>query len=104
MPSRDSSGHPTEGSETEDRSSRITRTGPESFWQQIAADLIAQIESGQLPPGAQLPREEDLARTYGVARETVRKAKKRLVAEKYIVVAHGRGSFVRADRGKPRTT
>lgn len=100
----DSPGHSKEGSEREDRSSRIARTGPEFFWQQIADDLIAQIESGRLPPGTQLPREEELATIYGVARETVRKAKKHLIAQKYIVVAHGRGSFVRAERQKPSTS
>ena len=35
---------------------------------QIEAELIAQIESGQLAPGAELPSESDLIECYGVSR------------------------------------
>lgn len=41
---------------------------------QIEAELIAQIESGQLAPGAELPSESDLIECYGVSRVTVRRA------------------------------
>ena len=33
----------------------------------IAEAIRSQIESGELPPGAQLPSERDLASTYGTA-------------------------------------
>ncbi len=41
---------------------------------QIEAELIAQIESGKLAPGAELPSESDLIECYDVSRVTVRRA------------------------------
>jgi GntR family transcriptional regulator len=61
----------------------------------IADDFAAQIDSGELVPGAKLPSERALVSTYGVARNTVQAAM-RLLAEAGMVVAqHGRGVFVR---------
>jgi len=65
----------------------------------IAADLRRQIESGELPPGAQLPSEEDLREEYGqdgqiVSRNTVRDAVKLLVSRGLVETRPGQGTFV----------
>jgi GntR family transcriptional regulator len=61
----------------------------------IADDFAAQIDEGTLKPGAKLPSERTLVRTYGVARNTVQAAM-RLLAEAGMVVAHhGKGVYVR---------
>ncbi|HJQ46587.1 MAG TPA: GntR family transcriptional regulator [Amycolatopsis sp.] len=104
MPSHDPSHEPSPENESEDRSGRIARVGPAHIWRQVADDIIAQIHSGDLPPGTQLPNEIDLARRYGVARDTLRNAKKYLVNEGYVQIAQGRGTFVRADHPRRRTS
>jgi GntR family transcriptional regulator len=61
----------------------------------IAEAIREQIESGELPPGAQLPSERDLASTYGTARNTAREAV-RILADSGLVITHqGKGNFVR---------
>jgi len=51
------------------------------MYQQIAEDLRAQIESGILQPGAQLPTELELSDRYASSRNTIRDAMKRLTSE-----------------------
>lgn len=41
---------------------------------QVADDLRARISGGEWAPGAQLPREVDLAHAYGVGLDTLREA------------------------------
>ena len=65
----------------------------------IAETIRRQIESGELPPGAQLPSERELARTYGTARNTAREAVRILSDAGLVITDHGRGNFVR-----PHTT
>jgi DNA-binding GntR family transcriptional regulator len=47
-------------------------------YQQIAADLIGAIQSGQLRVGDELPSEHELCDAYGVSRPTVREAFRRV--------------------------
>jgi len=61
----------------------------------IAEAIRSQIESGELPPGAQLPSERDLASTYGTARNTAREAVRILSDAGLVITDQGRGSFVR---------
>ena len=61
----------------------------------IAETIRSQIESGELPPGAQLPSERDLASTYGTARNTAREAIRILSDAGLVITDHGKGSFVR---------
>ena len=49
---------------------RSTGSGP--VHQQIADDLILQIQSGELPPGERLKSQPDLMAQYGVSRNTIR--------------------------------
>jgi GntR family transcriptional regulator len=67
--------------------------GPVAPWRQIYRLLRAQIDSGELAPGARLPSLVDLAQTYGVAITTVRKAIDRLKDEGLIVTSP-MGTFV----------
>jgi DNA-binding GntR family transcriptional regulator len=77
-----------------DRSGRIEHSGPLTVWRQLADDIAADITSGRLEPGWKLPPETELAESYGVARNTVRRAVAGLVEEGRLVVVHGRGTFV----------
>ena len=61
----------------------------------IAEAIRSQIESGELPPGAQLPSERDLASTYGTARNTAREAVRILADAGLVITDQGKGSFVR---------
>lgn len=75
--------------------SATRRRSSAPVYHQIAGDLRAQISSGELPPGAQLPTELELAGKHGVARQTVRQAVAQLVAEGLVVSRRPRGHFVR---------
>jgi GntR family transcriptional regulator len=71
----------------------------EPMYRRIAEDLRHRIESGELPPGAQLPSEEELREEYGqggqnVSRNTVRDAVKLLVSRGLIETRPGQGTFV----------
>lgn len=71
-------------------------------YEQIADDLAAQIDSGELPPRAALPSIDRLAVEYGVARMTIIRAVRVLTDRGLVVVLSGRGTFVRppADDGQ----
>ena len=62
---------------------------------QIEAELIAQIESGQLAPGAELPSESDLIECYGVSRVTVRRAIDELYHQGYVEKMQGKRACVK---------
>jgi len=64
------------------------------MYQQIAEDLQAQIESGVLEPGAQLPTELELHDRYASSRNTIRDAIKRLTSQGLVETRPGQGTFV----------
>lgn len=64
------------------------------MYQQIAEDLQAQIESGDLEPGAQLPTEIELRARYNSSRNTIRDAIKRLTSQGLVETRPGQGTFV----------
>lgn len=66
-----------------------------AVFRQIADHLRADIETGQLAPGEQLPSERKLMDTYKTARGTVRQAISLLRSDGLLDVEHGRGAFVR---------
>jgi GntR family transcriptional regulator len=72
---------------------RVITPGPVAPWRQIHADLLRQIESGELPPGSRLPSIVALAQRYEVALTTVRKALDALKADG-LVVTSPMGTFV----------
>ena len=77
------------------RTERIERDGPVTVWQQIADDLRADIQSGELAPGSRLPSGTELADIYQVATVTAVKAVKALETEGLVIRTQGRGTFVR---------
>jgi GntR family transcriptional regulator len=64
------------------------------MYQQIAEDLRAQIESGALAQGAQLPTELELRDRYASSRNTIRDAIKRLTSQGLVETRPGQGTFV----------
>jgi GntR family transcriptional regulator len=64
------------------------------MYRQIAEDLRAQIESGQLRPGQQLRTELELREHYGASRNTVRDAIKWLITLGLVETRPGQGTFV----------
>jgi DNA-binding transcriptional regulator YhcF (GntR family) len=74
---------------------------PRTPSQQIANVLRAAIKTGRLKPGARLPSQPELAKRYGVARETVKSALRTLTVERLIVSRQGSGVYVRAQTELP---
>ncbi|MBT2226000.1 GntR family transcriptional regulator [Nonomuraea sp. NEAU-A123] len=72
----------------------LDREGPVLLYVQIAEQLRARIASGELLPGSPLPSEVDLVATYGVTRQTIRRALALLKEEGAIYSSQGRGTFV----------
>jgi DNA-binding GntR family transcriptional regulator len=62
--------------------------------QTVVAAITRKIESGEWPPGHQLPRDEDLRAEFGVSQMTIRTAMERL--RDLVESAPGRGRFVRS--------
>jgi len=72
----------------------------------IANRLRAQIVSGELAPGAQLPGHRDLAVAHAVSVGSIREAISMLISNGLIVTRAGRGTYVAASpqqAGRPRT-
>lgn len=77
----------------------MDRSGQVGFGKRhrLIADLTAQIRSGRLARGDQLPGENQLARQYDVSRGTVRSALSELQRREMIATQSGVGSFVTFD-------
>jgi GntR family transcriptional regulator len=67
---------------------------PQPMYLQIAEKLRAQIETGELAPGAQLPTELELGHLYSSSRNTIRDAIKRLTSQGLVETRPGQGTFV----------
>ncbi|MER7843855.1 GntR family transcriptional regulator [Kitasatospora sp. NPDC096077] len=67
-------------------------------FKQIADHFRDLIDRGELAPGAALPSESQLMKTFGVAGGTARRALEVLRSEGLVVTEHGRGTRVR-ERG-----
>ena len=63
------------------------------LYRQLAQTLQRTMESGKLGPNTALPTERDLALTYNVSRDTVRKAIRLLEEQGILYSDHGRGTF-----------
>jgi DNA-binding GntR family transcriptional regulator len=60
----------------------------------VADHIAARIEAGQLPAGAKLPGERELAEVYGVALGTARRAVEELRNRKLVVTLPAKGTYV----------
>ena len=72
----------------------LQRDRPVPLYYQLELHLRNAIESGRYPPGARIPTESELARSFGVSRITVREALRRLEEDGLLSRTRGRGSFV----------
>lgn len=72
---------------------RIPRTSASDA---VRTQLIELIESGELPVGARLPTEHELARSFGVSRAVVREGLGTLRSMGLVESRAGAGSFVRS--------
>lgn len=66
----------------------------ETLTDRLAAQLLQRIESGELPPDARLPTEQQLSEQFGVSRTVVREAVSRLKSMGTLVSRQGAGVFV----------
>ncbi len=71
---------------------------PGYLWEAVAEHLTARIDAGDLPPGARLPGERDLATEYGVALMTARRAIKDLRERGLVRTLPSKGTFVTRHR------
>jgi len=79
----------------------VTALDPQSplpLYHQLADRLLARIRAGEYPPGARIPSEPELARTFGIGRPTVRQATERLVREGRLERGRGSGTYVAPPR------
>jgi GntR family transcriptional regulator len=67
---------------------------PTPVYVRVADWIESRIKSGELKPGSRLPPERELARDFGVAYDTVRRAAALLRERGLIVTVHGRGTYV----------
>jgi GntR family transcriptional regulator len=73
----------------------IDREGPRPLYEQLAVILRGRIESGEYEPGRAIPSENRLMQDWDVARDTVRKAIRRLADEGLVEIVRGRGVYVK---------
>jgi GntR family transcriptional regulator len=56
-------------------------------------EILRKLIENELPPGAAIPSERELAERYGVSRLTVRSAVARLVTDGLLVTVRGKGTY-----------
>ncbi len=67
---------------------------PRRLTAELVARLTADITSGKLAPGAQLPTEQEMIAATGVSRTVIREAVAALRADRLVVTRQGVGAFV----------
>ncbi len=85
----------------EDSERRFDPHGPDLVYMLVADDIAARIDCGDLPPGARLPSEADLAAEFGVAKMTARRAVRELRERGLIRTVIGKGSYVTRPEDRP---
>lgn len=77
----------------------LDRASPLPLWAQLADELRRGLREGELD--GRLPPEPSLAAAYGVSRQTVREAVRRLRDAGLLTAERGRGTFVRVPDPPP---
>src|SRR5476651_990458 len=67
---------------------------PRGLTGELVARLTAEIVSGKLIPGSQLPTEQEMIAATGVSRTVVREAVAALKADRLVITRQGVGAFV----------
>ena len=71
-----------------------------TLYAQVRSHLLEGIAAGRWRPGEPIPTEAQLAKAFGVAIGTIRKAVDALVAEQVLLRRQGKGTFVTAHDGE----
>ena len=66
------------------------------LYQEIADELLAEIQSGKFAVGAMMPTEMELRERFGVSRHTIREAIRQLDAMGFLIRQAGLGTIVKA--------
>ncbi|HWF52057.1 MAG TPA: GntR family transcriptional regulator [Solirubrobacteraceae bacterium] len=72
----------------------VDRSSPLPLWAQVLADLTERLAAEEFDE--RFPTDHELVETYGVSRQTVREAVRRLADEGVLARERGRGTRVRA--------
>lgn len=72
----------------------VDRSNPLPLWAQVLADLNLRLGTGEFDD--RFPTDQELVETYGVSRQTVREAVRRLADDGILARERGRGTRVRA--------
>jgi GntR family transcriptional regulator len=72
----------------------LLKDSPLPLYFRVVTDLLNKLRSGELPPNSMITPEVDLAKQYGVSRNTVRHAISLLAKDGYLVRIPGKGTFV----------
>ena len=70
---------------------------PIPIYRQLADRIMKEIRSGKYLPGARIPSENHLAKTYQIGRPTVRQATELLIQKGLLVRKRGAGTFVKKE-------
>lgn len=73
---------------------RVDRSSPIPLYFQVAAQLEAAVDAGELTPGERLPNEVELASSLRLSRPTMRRALEELVDKGLVVRRRGYGTEV----------
>lgn len=84
----------TEIAATDDDKNSVTLEKGRHLPDEIAANINAQIQRGELQPGNRLPTERELCELFGVSRSVVREALSQLKADGIIETKRGSGAYV----------
>ena len=74
----------------------INHTSMEPIYEQIIAQIKAEVIEGRMTAGDALPSVRTLSRELNISALTVKKAYDNLEEEGLIVTVHGKGSFIAA--------
>lgn len=66
---------------------------PSTAYERIARELQERLDAGEFGSGGPLPSEAELVATYGVSRNTARRAYQHLAESGAVVIRHGAGAF-----------
>ncbi|MBR7741821.1 GntR family transcriptional regulator [Phycicoccus sp. BSK3Z-2] len=72
----------------------LERDSAVPLYQQLEEILVGKISAGVWAPGQRIPSENELNRTYGLSRMTVRGVLSKLTADGLLVRVPGKGTFV----------
>jgi GntR family transcriptional regulator, transcriptional repressor for pyruvate dehydrogenase complex len=83
------------------RADKLSAVRPaRKLFHEIAERIAAEIISAELPPGARLPTEQQMATAMGVSRTVVREAVAALRADGLVTTRQGAGAFVATEIGR----